>query len=122
MSFIDDCNNLVGKELMTINGMVYSCSAIRAIMDENVFALVSVCLNKNKAKRMGVRGNLNRGYEVWIMRLDKREEPYANKWNVRFPCNEDFGSYGWSYQNKSSAEKKMKELISTMENKQEVSA
>lgn len=49
-----------------------------------------------------VLGSLGRvdGFEVWKLRTYPQGQNlrYMNKWGVKFPCNEDFGTYGWSFQ------------------------
>lgn len=110
MEFMDRCKNLVGKEVLRLNGMCYFCSAVKGRGDELPLALINVSLGKTTAKNLSLPVGMNKGYEVWILRPDKRNERYANTWLVRFPSNEDFGSYGWSYQSLDHAKNKLKEL------------
>ena len=37
--------------------------------------------------------------EVWLLRGYSPSVVKRNRWNIKFPGNEDFGSYGWSFKN-----------------------
>lgn len=50
-----------------------------------------------------------RGFEVWKIRTPRGK--YQNKYGLRFPSNEDFGTYGWSYQTLPTATEKYKKLL-----------
>ena len=93
MVVFGDCSVLVGKEVL-VNGQIrYFC--VRVF--ENI-ALLSLS-----------NGNIPLGYEVWKIRPVSGR--FSNKWNLRFPSNEDFGRYGWSYQTREAAEEKFRELL-----------
>lgn len=57
------------------------------------------------------------GYEVHKLRfLKERAVKFGNVvktlgFRVRLPCNEDFGTYGWSFVSLVAAEQKLAELI-----------
>lgn len=56
-----------------------------------------------------VRDKYVYGYEVQILRHFKNN-PFSN-YLLRHPSSEDFGTYGWSFENKESAIKKYEEMI-----------
>ena len=49
-------------------------------------------------------------WEVWKLRKGSRGKSF-NVWNVIFPANSEFGYYGWSFESRGSAERKMSSLL-----------
>ena len=90
---IDDFSGLVGKQVLNKHQMSYSCMTVRGN-----YALISV---------RGHNG-MPRGYEVWKLRL--RSGGYGGETTVKFPSDEEFGYYGWSYQSYDKAQEKFEEL------------
>lgn len=105
--------NTIGKEVMRRNGMCYISCYYRGRSHDNHFLVVRVGVTLEHAKKQGYEDisdkGLERGWEVWKVR-----EPYANsftnKWGLNFPTNEEFGLYGWSYQDYENAKKRLEEL------------
>lgn len=91
--------------------MVYHCLEVRATAHDKGLALVQVSLTKNRSRRFGCLGDRVRGFEVWVLKLrsDSYFEKYGVKW--RFPSNEEFGMYAWSFQSKEAALRKIGELM-----------
>jgi len=90
-----DCLGLVGKEVLVKGLLSYSCLRV-----SGCFSLLSVS---------GTVGTL--GFEVWKIRPPSGR--YVNRWGLRFPSDEEFGYYGWSYQSEEAAVKKYEELCSS---------
>ncbi len=61
-------------------------------------------------------GEGNRGYEVMVIRYTTKETEYYGNvvpaGSPLLPSNEQFGSYGWSFNNIQTAEKKFNTLLS----------
>lgn len=45
-------------------------------------------------------------WEVWFLRgVGDLHKGFKNRWLFKFPSNEDFGSFGWSFSSRSLAER-----------------
>jgi len=65
----------------------------------------SVCLVE------GVCNGITYCWEVWkLLPYGKNKSGFSNRWGVVFPRPRDFGTYGWSFSSRSSAEEKLLSL------------
>lgn len=107
--FSSVCSGMVGSVVSVSNGMRYFCCTVECRSDELPLALVQVSLNNKIAKNRDGRG-LSRGWEVWVLRPESRSS-LGERGIVRFPSNEEFGTYAWSFQSKEAALRKIEELM-----------
>jgi len=106
--------DLIGEVVLTRNCFDYFVEYLYLNkLGDKTFALVRILgkgeVSSNRESEDQIHDSV-KGYEVWILRAVDEKAKIHNKWYVKFPCNEDFGRYGWSYQNKESALKKIEEL------------
>jgi hypothetical protein len=94
-------DGIVGKELCTGHQNRYICCSVCDFSPFLGLALIRVLpLNK--------KGVLS--FEVWVLRSETRKGGFGGKGLLRFPCDEEFGRYAWSYQTEERALEKMSSL------------
>ena len=106
--------DIIGEVVRSQNGFHYYVHS-NVLRGDKVVSLILVLKKHEVSKKGYTLHELERlcvSYEVWILRdHPKNANPrYINKWNIRFPGNEEFGTHGWSYQNRENAERKIQEL------------
>ncbi len=90
-------STIAGKVLQRWRGFEYRCLRYSR----------GVCLIEAKNIKADVQ--IPRHYEVWILREPSGR--FQNKWGVRFPSSEEFGSFGWCFCDREAAERKFNELV-----------
>ena len=110
---LETMKGLQGKIIIqSKNGFSYLCEGYEKLGDK-ILTLVEV-LQKQKDGLFDITpteiSHSVIGYEVWIVRSDKKINKHPNKYGLKFPSNEDFGTHGWSYEKKDNAMKKYDEI------------
>jgi hypothetical protein len=93
-------SGLVGKVVWSGNRRSYSCLRLEPSSHFLGLTLIKVLPNDKSCPV---------SFEVWLVRKDLGK--FSNKWGLRFPSNEDFGYYAWSYQTETKALEKFNSLI-----------
>jgi hypothetical protein len=86
MSFNDKILTMVGNKVYSTNSECYYCER--------------VCSDRALIRVESPKG-ITESFEVWVVRDNRYEK--ANQYRLRFPSNEDFGKYGWTYPNREIA-------------------
>ena len=84
----DTFDSILGKEVFSKGRIRYICQQVRG-----KYALLVVKAYNDKAI----------GYEVHKLRLLAGNSRTNNKPYIRFACNEEFGHYGWFYNDEQDA-------------------